>query len=443
MKHILFSAIVIVLIGSCSDKNPVAKPSEQHAQLTDDGAWCWFSDPRAIYHHSENGIQVIAGWVKTDGTIEAGTIDVKLGAISTKVLYPKLQPDDHNNPAFVENSNGSVLALYTKHGNGMVYQNKTDAGGNVLSFSAPKNIDVIDSTELASYPNKTITYANPFNLKAENNRIYCFGRWTGFKPNMMWSDDGGESWSKAKVFLTNYPFEGGNRPYVKYCSDGVSKVHIVFTDGHPRNEPTNSVYYAYYEGGAFYRADGKKICDLDNMPFEPEQASLVYKANPESGKAWIFDIATNQQGSPVIAYTRYPTDLDHRYHYAIYKDGDWIDHEICNAGKWFPQTTDGIMEKEPNYSAGLSLHPLKPNIVYLSRPINGIFEIEKRITLDNGKTWKVIPITSASRYDNVRPVVPRNMKTGDDHVVLWMENERYIHYTDYKVNIRYFIDIKN
>jgi hypothetical protein len=31
------------------------------------------------------------------------------------------------------------------------------------------------------------------------------------------------------------------------------RVHMAFTDGHPRNEPTNSIYYAYIENNHLYR----------------------------------------------------------------------------------------------------------------------------------------------------------------------------------------------
>lgn len=438
-KTISFLAFIL-LLSSCSENKLVPKPASEYPILTNDGAWCWFSDPRAIYHHTADGSSIITGWVKQDGTIEAGELNLISGTHSSKILFDKMERDDHDNPAFVECKDGSVLAHYTRHGDGAVYQNKTDKSGRITTFSSTQSIDVIDSLEMINFPRKTITYANPFQLDDENGRIYCFGRWTGFKPNMMWSDDSGENWTKARVFLTNYPFDANNRPYVKYFSDGKSKIHIVFTDGHPRMEPTNSVYYAYYEHGAFYKAGGEKICDIESMPFEPKQATLVYKATKELGKAWIFDVATDFDENPVIAYTRYPNDEDHRYHYAIFKDGKWIDNEICASGKWFPQTAEGTREREPNYSAGIVLHPYKTNTVYLSRNVNGVFEIEKRTTPDDGLNWSIFPITQGSKNNNVRPVVPRNYQKGDPDVVLWMENEKYLHYTNYQASIRYLIE---
>lgn len=383
---------------------------------------------------------MISGWVKKDGTIETGSLNLSNRKTKSAVLWDMLEHDDHDNPAFVETADGSVLVQYTRHGEGMLYQHRTNVHGDIRSFSAVVATDVIDSAELSRFPRKTITYANPFRLTAEHNRLYSFGRWTGFKPNMIWSDDNGATWSKAKVVITNVPYSGDNRPYVKYYSDGKSRIHLVFTDGHPRNEPVNSVYYACYENGRFYRADGSVICSVAELPFEPRQASLVYQATEAAGKAWVFDLAATDAGQPVIAYARYPTDRDHRYHYAIYADGQWIDHEICASGKWFPQTPEGETEREPNYSAGFCLHPGKTNTVYLSRSVDGVFEVEKWITPDLGASWTAHPITRGSKYDNVRPYVPRNYRKGDPDVVLWMENLRYVHYTDFRSDIRYFVE---
>ncbi len=156
-----------------------------------------------------------------------------------------------------------------------------------------------------------MTYANPFRLENEKNRIYCFGRWTGFKPNMMWSDNDGRTWTKSKVFITNYPFDHNNRPYVKYFSDGKSKIHIVFTDGHPRDEPTNSVYYAFYENGGFYKASGELICSMEQLPFEPKDASVVYNQILNWPSDCIY--CQDDESNPVILYTRSPKENIHEY----------------------------------------------------------------------------------------------------------------------------------
>ena len=418
-----------------------AQPGESYPAFTDDGAWCWFSDPRAIFLHGKRK-GLLSGWVKQDGTVETALMNPATGAIITQALYPKLEVDDHNNPAFVELPDKQPMVFYSKHSRTEFFYHRPASPDSEQLFEEVQPFDLLSEAELEKYPLRQITYANPYVLKKEKNRLYCFGRWTGFKPNLIWSDDQGVSFTTAKVFISATPFDSRNRPYVKYFSDGKSRIHLVFTDGHPHVEPLNSVYYAYYEKGAFWRADGSKICTLDEIPFAPADASLLYQATPETGRAWIYDIIADEKGRPVVAYARYPQNTDHRYHYARYDGQQWVDHEVCQAGKWFPQTPEGTVERELYYSAGMSLHPLQPQTLYLARPVEGVFEVEKRTTTDGGKSWEISPITRGSQYDQVRPYVPRNIKKGDPTVLLWMENERYVHYTDYRSRIRYRVEGK-
>jgi len=427
--RLAFFSSILFFAFSCASKKPIT------GYLTQDGAWCWFSDPRAIFA----GEDIVTGWVKIDGTVEAISFNPKNQEVKTKALYPKLQFDDHNNPAFVKTAEGKIIAAYTTHsGRDGFFINTTNNGTDVSSFGEAKKVPLLDSKELEEFPKVHVTYANPYRLEAENDRLYCFGRWTGYKPNMMWSDDDGKTWSKSKVFITNHPFDPNNRPYVKYYSDGKSKIHLIFTDGHPRNEPTNSVYYAYYENGAFYRADGTKIADMQNIPFEPKDASTIFQSNEKEGRAWIADVAQSKNGHPVVLYTKSPSETDHRYWYAKYVGGKWINTEICKAGKWFPQTQEGKTERETHYFGNMSLNPNNTDVVYLSREINGVFEIERRETKDNGKSWEVQAITQDSEFDNVRPYVPRDGNPKQE-VVLWMENQKYIHYTNYQTSVKYHI----
>jgi hypothetical protein len=431
-----FHLIVILLTLS----NFVTAQKSNIGTLTNDGAWCWFSDPRAVYLPKEK--MVVTGWVKMDGSVEAASLNVKSNEIKSKILYPQLQYDDHNNPAFVVLPDRNILAMYTWHSTdkGVVY-NITSAQADISSFGDPIVFKPKTDQLLKDFPRETYTYANPYVLKKEQNRIYSFGRWIGYKPNMVMSDDNGKTWHTPRVIISPTEFDPNNRPYVKYFSDGQSKIHLVYTDGHPRNEPGNSVYYCYYEKGAFYRVDGSKISDVQDLPFATNEASLVYKPAGNSGLAWIADIVADKNNQPVILYTRHPTETDHRYHYARYdkKTGQWIDHEICKAGPWFPQTQPNTEEREQHYFGNMTIHPARPNEIYLSRQIDGIFEIEKRTTHDGGNTWEIEAITSHSAYDNVRPYVPRHTSAKDKTVVLWMENKKYIHYTDYDVAMKYVV----
>jgi hypothetical protein len=187
---------------------------------------------------------------------------------------------------------------------------------------------------------------------------------------------------------------------------------------------------------AFYRADGSRFTGLDAIPFDPFEADVVYDARETQVRAWVWDVAADERGFPVIVYTRLPSERDHRYHYARWNGSRWLDHEMVSAGKWFPQTPEGEEEREVHYSGGIVLDHGHPSVVYLSRPVDGVFEIEKWITGDLGETWKTIPITKGSDNDNVRPFVVLNSSPEHPPNLLWMNNQRYVHYTDYQTSIK-------
>jgi hypothetical protein len=190
------------------------------------------------------------------------------------------------------------------------------------------------------------------------------------------------------------------------------------------------------------KASGEQICTIEQIPFEPKDASIVYTSNPAEGLAWIADIGQDKQNHPVILYTKSPTETNHEYWYARYTGNGWSDNKICDSGKWFPQTPEGQKEWEAYYFRGMTLHPDNVDIVYLSRQVNSVFEIERWETVDLGYSWKSEAITENSLYDNVRPYIPGGLKAGAEEVILWMENQKYIHYTDYKTSIKYLIRYK-
>jgi hypothetical protein len=70
----------------------------------------------------------------------------------------------------------------------------------------------------------------------------------------------------------------------------------------------------------------------------------------------------------------------------------------------------------------------------------GKFEIEKWSTRDKGKSWKITAITAKSRFNNVRPFVVEKSSKGDSVTVLWMNVQKYIHWTDFRTSIK--MDVK-
>ena len=161
--------------------------------------------------------------------------------------------------------------------------------------------------------------------------------------------------------------------------------------------------------------------------------------------AWMVDLELDADGRPctIFSVQRDGRDLprgkggfDHRYHYARWDGDQWLDREIVAAGNWFPQTPEGEEEREVHYSGGVVLDHGNPSVVFLARPVDGVFEIEQWVTEDLGETWRSRSITQGSSRDNVRPFVVLNSTPDRLPNLLWMNNERYVHYTDYRTSIR-------
>ena len=147
------------------------------------------------------------------------------------------------------------------------------------------------------------------------------------------------------------------------------------------------------------------------------------------GKAWVHDVALDAANRPVIVYAVFPTDTDHRYRYARWDGTRWVDRELVRAGR-----SMSVDPAEPNYSGGISLDHDDPSIVYLSRQVNGVFEVEAWTTRDGGASWSSRPLTAPSTRGNYRPVSPWGQLT-DDIDVVWMHGA-YPSYVSFGTGLR-------
>lgn len=438
LKSMLFICVYIgSTLSGCivqSDNKPMPK-GEDYRSFTSDGAWCWFSDPRAIYFKGKHS-RTYAPWVDSSGNIIVGFYDHDLKRIETKVLHENFEKDDHDNPSLFMDRKGKLMVFYSKHAtNEPIYLVKTKQAEDISEWESPALLDVNDQI---AYPglSHTYTYTNICQLATEKDKLFLFWRGADFKPNFSVSEDGGKVWSPGKILILPDRIYKDRRPYLKVASNHKDVIHFAFTDGHPNVEPTNSIYYAKYRGNALYKASGEKIADWSALPIQPKLVDMVYDASKTNEKAWIWDVAENKDGEPVIVYSRFPNDSNHVYYYSVWNNNQWNNYKLINSGPWFPQTPEGKKEREPNYSGGIVLDHEDPSILYLSRLKNKKFEIEKWETPNKGIDWSVEAITDNSENNNVRPFVIRNYSANDSLKVLWMNAEKYIHWTDYKSSIK-------
>lgn len=412
--------LALALLAGCKPQATPVSSTAAPIVLTNDGAWNWIEDPRAVHIEGRRN-RTYAGWVNRHGDLQIGAYDHASDRSEIVTLKNHWEVDDHDSPSILVLPDRRLMVFYTRHNLIGLYSQTT---------TRPEDISAWEP-EITVVKTARTTYSQPVYL-ADEKLIYVFWRGESWKPTFATSRDG-KTWSAPRILVEQKGHEAeGIRPYFKIASDGKSTFHIAFTDGHPRDEPTNSIYYLKYVHGAFYKADGTRIGTMDTLPIQPSDSDIVYDAKPSKVRAWIWDVAQDSTGNPVIAYARFPKETDHRYHYAHWIGDHWLDTELVAAGGWFPQTPAGEHEREPHYSGGLALDHADPSIVYLSRKIDGMFEIERWITKNGGKTWRSTAITSKSTHPNVRPIVARNVGGGE--YVLWMQGD-YVHWIDYHTGI--------
>ena len=104
---------------------------------------------------------------------------------------------------------------------------------------------------------------------------------------------------------------------------------------------------------------------------------------------------------------------------------------MINAGTYITKPEKNGKVLEEHYSGGIVLDHNNPKNVFLSRQINGVFEIEHWKL--NGEKWKISAITNNSAASNVRPYVVDN-NPGKHPTVIWM-NGMYEHYVRYKTDL--------
>jgi len=404
-----------------------AQRAEDFVTVADDGAWCWFSDPRSIYYKGIHE-RIYTGFVTSQGDIMVSSEDLHSSDKEETILYSRLQADDHVNPSLLFLPDGRLMVFFSRHG-GMLYHTTSLRPEDIKGFSG------VDSLDLG----KMLCYTNPVMLGSENNRIYLFFRGGyDWKPSFIMSDDYGKTWTEPMTFVSGKVNNIYNRPYTKVVSDGRASIHFAFTDGHPRDENYNSVYYLKYEGGKFYDAAGNLIGDMGNLPIEQEKVPRAYDGETANQRAWIWDIALTGEERPVIVYTTLPEETRHFYNWSTWTGSEWKNKRICNGGSAFPRFNRQKQDRdpEPHYSGGIGLDHANPNRVYLSRPVNDRFEIEEWITDDGGVSFSGRAITAESLKDNVRPFVIRNSPVSLSPRVLWMHINHYEHYSNYNASIK-------
>jgi autotransporter-associated beta strand protein len=423
------------------------------ARLVTDGAWTWFNDPRALI---DNGNLYFGYNRAADRRSVLSALNLQSGMVTNLWSSSLTQMDDHDVPGLLVKSDGTLLAIYSRHQNDQFFTYRLSSATNPVS---PGDWGPEQRNNTGTNDPSGMTYSNPYQLAGEGGKIYNFARYLNYNPNVFTSSDGGNTWSTPRILILTGT--GGTiRPYVKYCSDYNQRLDFIYTDGHPDNIPT-SLYHMYYQGGAFYQTDGtflKNYSDLPILHDSGERGTVIYPYNTAAqsdpnqwipnGRAWTWEVATQTNGNPFCVFQVKVDSVtgsswfDARvyYYYARWTGANWQKRFIAQAGR-------PLYNGQPDYGAGICLDPLDPNTIYISSDAANPFDLStttevplsasqryqiwKGVTADGGLTFAWTPMTSNS-VDNLRPYVPR--RNGGEPSVLWFTGT-YTSYTSFDCSI--------
>lgn len=292
-----------------------------------------------------------------------------------------------------------------------------------------------------------ITYSNVYRLTEENGRIYNFFRGldASFKPSWVFSNDDGTSWQTGGIVI-DVPSTQRHRPYVRYASNGVDAIHLLYTEGHPRVYD-NSLYHVVYLDGMLRTSTGSPVRSLSEGLSTPEEGTRIFAGDPDH-VAWCNDLELDGDGRPVALYSVQVGDAglpsreggqDLRYRYARFDGESWHDFPLAFAGQ-------RLYAGEDDYAGLGAIDPVDPSIVYISTnadPVTGEplirvtdgrrhYEIYRGVTDSGGAAWTWQAVTAHSSDDNLRPTVTAGFD--GTRVLLWLRGT-YRTYTDYELEV--------
>jgi hypothetical protein len=373
-------------------------------ELSNDGAWCWFQDPRAV-RHVGRADRTYTGWVTRGGDIEVASYDHATGDVERTTLHADFEEDDHDAPSVYVDEDDRLLVFYTAHGGPEIHYRRSAGPEDVTSFEPARTIA----------PSGGHTYPNPRRLGDE---LFLFYRNGNGSLSFVTSGDDGRTWSEERELVTT-----GGRDWCVYFKisavrDGTVDAGLTYAQG-GRHEPHRHVRHARFDGRELRTADGDAVGG-DGEPTTIWETPSVYDSDDTGHDAWIWDCSATD-GVPELVYAELRSQTDHAYRYARWTGEGWRDVPLADAGSHIVEGND-----ETYYSGGVYLDHERTGVCYLSVGDHANSVLERAETVDGGESWETTTVADGGGQ-NVRPVVPRNRS--DDLPVLWMRGS-YTYYAN-------------
>ncbi len=397
------------MLAAASSLTPVYVNDFVELTASPGGGWTWFQEPRAVEY---NGT-IYFGYIKSNGDAAIRTINATTLAVSAEtILKVGLGADDHNNPTIlIRDSDKRIVVFYTGHVSAdAIYMRVSTNPEDISSFAAEVNLD-------SQIGGAAYTYPSPVQLLAETNdpitlffREHIDDNTTALRFSK--STDSAATWSSRTLLfrVTN------QSAYWKVASDGQGRIDFGVSSGHPFYDANVKIGHFYYEGGNYYRTDGTQI--VTALPLSFSDVTEIHNGTPTS---WIWDMAVDADGHPHVTYATWPGRHDARLNEARWTGSAWVANEVAAADRGDIEPKTGMY-----YTGGIVLDHEDTDVAYVSRWVDGQWEMFRYTTPDDGDTWAGEQLTYRSPGMNVRPVAIRHH--GPNLAALWVLFQPY---TDY------------
>lgn len=404
--------------------------------VAEEGAWCWFADPRALHYENQSGTinATYIGYIDVHGNVKATQYNWLTGKKTDVLVRSYFQPDDHDNPTFIVLPDERVMIFYTRHTDeAKIWYRISKSAGDITALGDEKYLTTSANT----------TYPSPFILSDDPNHIYLCWRGINWHPTIARltmpdsNDDCSFDFGPKQIVQST-----GARPYAKYQSNGKDKIYLSYTTGHPDNEQPNWLYFNVIDinngnGPILRDINGTQLSVINSGVFNVSKTDtyassypLTVVDNTTNIRNWVWQITLDANEHPVIAYTHIDNaKTSHVYWYSRWTGTEWRNTWVQYGGHAFHQNWSST---ELCYSGGMAVDPENINDLYLSIPTtngaydkdNGVYEIWKYTIDDDGNVSGSQQLTSGSAKNNVRPFIIPGSGNANMRLV-WMNGDYY------------------